>query len=286
MEERINGEKGIWISIIAYIGLSILKIIAGYSAHSDALLADGLNNSTDILASLAVLIGLKISKKPADHDHAYGHSRAEMVAALIASFIMFTVGVQVFFQAVRTLFSSRYKEPDLFAAWIASFGALVMFIVYLYNRNLGKKLNSQAIMAAAKDNLSDAGVSIGTAAGIIATQFGLPWLDPVVALIIGGLILWTAWEIFREASHTLTDGFDSAKLTPYIRTIEQISGVEKVEEIRARSHGNEIFLEVTIKVKSHLNVIESHQISDEIEQEMRRIHQVSNVVVHVEPDLD
>ena len=89
-----NKERGAWISIAAYLVLSSFKIFCGYLFASSALLADGFNNLTDIVASLAVLIGLRISQKPPDSDHAYGHLRAETIAALVASFIMAVVGIQ------------------------------------------------------------------------------------------------------------------------------------------------------------------------------------------------
>ena len=98
-----EGEKGAWISIAAYLILSAVKLGAGYWFLSDALVADGFNNLTDIIASTAVLIGLKISQKPPDQDHPYGHFRAETIAALVASFIMASVGLQVLIGAVRSL---------------------------------------------------------------------------------------------------------------------------------------------------------------------------------------
>lgn len=103
-EDIRKGEKGAMVSIAAYLVLSAFKLICGYLFASSALLADGFNNLTDIVASLAVLIGLRISRKPPDSDHTYGHFRAETVAALMASFIMALVGIQVIVEAVRSLF--------------------------------------------------------------------------------------------------------------------------------------------------------------------------------------
>ncbi len=283
MEERINGEKGIWIGLIAYICLSIIKIMIGFSAHSEALKADGLNNATDILATIAVLIGLKISKKPADQDHRYGHSRAEMIGAMVASFIMVTVGIQVLIQAIRLLYTGYYQTPDLSAAVVALLAALIMYLVYRYNRYLAKKINSQAVMAAAKDNLSDAWVSIGAFVGILFTQLGLPWLDPLGSLVIGLLICKTAWSIFVEATHTLTDGYDPNRIQVYIETVTKVKGVVEVKEIKARSDGNTTHLDIVIKVHPLLNVIESHAICDEIEKELARTHKINHVVVHIEP---
>ncbi len=184
-EEIRKGERGAWVSICAYIVFSALKLISGYVFASSALLADGFNNLTDIVASIAVLIGLRISQKPPDSDHAYGHFRAETIAALIASFIMAMVGIQVLFEAGRSLFIGKEVEPNLWSAGVAAVCAMGMFAVYIYNRNLARKINNSALMAAAKDNFSDALVSIGAAVGIVGAQFGLPWLDVVAAFAVG-----------------------------------------------------------------------------------------------------
>ncbi len=277
------GERGAWISIGAYIVLSLLKLIIGYMANSEALLADGLNNSTDIIASIAVLVGLRISQKPPDQDHPYGHWRAETVASMIASFIMMAVGLQVLYKAGQSVLDFKAQAPDATAAWTALFCAGVIYLVYRYNRNLAQKINSQAVMAAAKDNLSDAWVSIGTAIGIIGSQFGFPWLDPVTAIIVGFMICKTAWDIFREASHNLTDGFAPEELDELQGSIKSVSGVENVNNIKARSHGNNILVDVVIQVQPELNVIESHRITERIEEKLEKEHGIANVHVHVEP---
>ncbi|WP_286887494.1 cation diffusion facilitator family transporter [Aneurinibacillus sp. UBA3580] len=277
------GEHGAWVSIIAYLVLSALKLIIGYLTASKALMADGLNNTTDIMASVAVLIGLRFSRKPPDEDHPYGHWRAETVASLIASFIMMVVGLQVLYNAGKSIVDFRVETPDLLAAWTALGAAAIMYGVYRFNRNLARKINSQAVMAAAKDNLSDARVSIGAAVGIFGAQFNLPWLDPLAAVIVGFMICRTAWEIFREASHSLTDGFDEQELARLRKTVENIRGVKMIDDIKARAHGNIVLVDVVIHVDPRLNVIESHRITEEIEEKMREEHGIMNVHVHVEP---
>ncbi|MFB5678629.1 cation diffusion facilitator family transporter [Paenibacillus terreus] len=282
-EEIRRGEKGAWVSIAAYLILSAFKIICGYLLFSSALLADGFNNVTDIVASIAVLIGLRISQKPPDSDHAYGHFRAETVAALIASFIMAAVGLQVLVEAVRSIFEGGKKEPEILGAGVAVISAVVMLGVYLYNRRLARAINNQALMAAAKDNLSDAMVSIGAAVGIIGAQFGLPWLDTVAAILVGLLICRTAWEIFRDSTHTLTDGFDENQLSDLRSTIARTPGVEAIRDVKARVHGNHVLVDVVIEVKPDLSIIEGHQISDKIEERMKKAHNIMHVHVHVEP---
>jgi len=289
MEKRYNGlklaERGAFISIIAYILLAALKLGSGYYFKSEALTADGLNNTTDIVASLAVLIGLKISRKPADEDHLYGHFRAETIASLIASLIMIAVGMDVLYKAARSIFFFKAQVPDLSAAIVGIVCAMAIYFVYRYNKKIAIQINSSGLMAAAKDNLSDAWVSIGTSVGIIASQFGLPWIDPLAAVIVGILIAKTGWDIFREASHNLTDGFDKEKLDNITQCINEVSGVKKIKDIRARVSGNNILLDVIVRVSADLTVVEGHKITEDIEEKLRSGFNITEVVVHVEPEV-
>lgn len=287
MEQRYKdlkmGERGAILSICVYICLSALKLFIGYTTNSEALKADGLNNTTDIIASIAVLIGLRISQKPADKDHPYGHWKAETVASLVASFIMAIVGLQVLYEAVISILEQKTEAPDLIAAWTGISCAIVMYFVYRYNRNLATKINSQSVMAAAKDNLSDAWVSIGTAIGIIGAQFHLPWLDSVTAVIVGFLICKTAWDIFRDASHHLTDGFDEQQLKEYKETILNTPGVKGVKDIKARNYGSISVVDVSILVNSTLGVGAAHDITTKVENALAQEYNVVNAHVHVEP---
>ena len=265
-EDLKKGERGAWISIIAYLFLSTLKLTIGWIGSSAALQADGLNNATDIIASVAILIGLKIARKPPDENHRYGHFRAETVASLLAAFIMTSVGIQVLISAGTSLFQADHEVPDMFTAWTALVAAVIMYGVYLYNARLAKKINSQSIMAAAHDNRSDALVSIGAFVGIIGSRIGLEWLDTMTAFIVGLIILKTAWDIFSEASLTLTDAFDLGKLNGIQKTVEKVPGVRGVPSIKARSHGNVTFVDVVLLVDPDLNVIESHAITEYVEE--------------------
>jgi cation diffusion facilitator family transporter len=279
-----RGERGAYISIIAYICLSLLKIMVGYFADSEALKADGLNNATDIIASIAVLIGLKLSQRPPDDDHPYGHWKSETIASMVASFIMMGVGIQVSIQAVSSVFNRVEESPDLIAAWTGLFCAVVMYVVYRYNKRLATEIKSQSVMAASKDNLSDAWVSVGTFIGIVGAQFNLPWLDPITAIIVGLIICKTAWEIFRDASHHLTDGFDRKELEAYKVTISNCYGVKGVKDIKARNYGNNVVVDTVILVNSKLDVKDAHDIASIVEHQLIKEHGVYEVIVHVEPN--
>ncbi|WP_282939332.1 cation diffusion facilitator family transporter [Paenibacillus sp. RC67] len=278
-----QGERGAWVSIVAYIILSAFKISMGYITGSEALSADGINNTTDIIVSLAVLIGLRISRKPPDHDHPYGHMRAETIASMVASFIMFAAGIQVLIQAGQSFFEDKAQPPDMIAAWIALVCAVCMWFVYLYNSRLARKINNQSLMAAAYDNRSDALVSIGAAIGIFGARMGMPVLDAVAAFAVGIVICKTAWDIFYDATHALTDGFDEEKLTVFRQTVRDTPGVKGIKDIKARVHGSSVLLDVVVEVSAELSVEQSHHISDEIERRMNKKHHIENVHVHIEP---
>ena len=285
VETKGKAELGAWVSIVSYIALAISKLIVGSIAHSDGVKADGWNNFSDIIASVAILIGIKIAKKPRDHNHPYGHSRAENISSLIAAFMMMSIGINVIIEGISSVFQSGTESaPGLLAALVAIASALVMLVVYAFNTQLAKRTNSQALAAAAKDHLSDALVSIGTVVGIAGAQVELLWLDPLVAVLSGGIICKTAWEVFMETSHTLTDGFDEHVLTTYKHEIAAIDGVKNVADIKARMLGNYVVLEVTIHVDPHLTVVKSHEIADEVERLMKKRHNIKATHVHIEPE--
>lgn len=289
MEEKYDhlklAQKGATISIAAYIALSLIKLGIGYFAGSKALFADGLNNSTDIFASLAVLIGLKIATKPADDEHAYGHFRAETIASLVASLIMIAVGLQVLYTAILDTVYFKEKAPDMVSAVTALFCAFGIYLVYRYNLKIATQINSSGLRAAAKDNLSDAFVGIGTAVGILASQFGLPWIDPLAAVIVGGLIIKTGWEIFVEAAHNLTDGFDKELLDEITENILKVQGVQGVQDIKARVHGNNTLMDLAILVDPHITVIQGHDIAELVEKTLHDCYEIREVVIHIEPNI-
>ncbi len=172
----------------------------------------------------------------------------------------------------------------MMAAWTGVFGAIVMFFVYRYNMRLGTKINSQSVKAAAKDNLSDALVSVGTVVGIVGSQLGLPWLDPLAAIIVGLIICKTAWEIFTSSSHQLTDGFDETLMVSYTETIMQIQGVKGIKTMKARSYGNNAIVDTEDLGQFYaLDIRQAHDVATTVEKTLKREHDVYWVNVHVEP---
>ena len=131
-EKLKKAEHGARLSIFSYLLLTLLKLGAGFFFRSSALVADGINNATDVISSICVLIGLKISRKPADEDHLYGHFRAELISTLIASFIMLYAGIEVVIYAVKKIITKSYEQPSMLSAVTAVVASIIMFSVYFY----------------------------------------------------------------------------------------------------------------------------------------------------------
>src|SRR5699024_3041605 len=243
---------GAVLSIVTYIFLTLVKITFGFLDQSDALIADGLNNFTDVIGSTALFIGLTIALIPRDDNHTYGHYRAELIAALIASFIMFAVGIQVIIQTVIKFINNDYAEPSTTSLYISIFSMIIMLIVAFINFRLATKVNSVALKAASFDNLQDGLVSLGAAIGIIGVLIGFETLDTIASFLIGILIIYTAVIIFKETATTLTDGFNSKTLKEMEEIVQNVSGVIDVVDIKGRSHGFIYFVDVTVTVNPKL----------------------------------
>lgn len=277
-------ERGVILAILVYICLSSSKIIFGNLLHSASLMADGFNNLSDIIANLAILIGLRMARKPADTDHRFGHWKMEDLASLVTSLIMFFVGFQVLLDTVQKILVGQTTPIDPLGAWVGLLSALVIFIVYLYNRRLAKRVHSKALEAASKDNLSDAVTSLGTSLAIFASSLNFPFLDPLIALIITFFILKTAYDIFIQATFSLSDGFDEALLLDYRKAIEEIPKVSRVTSQRGRTYGSNIYLDIILEMHPDLSVQESHDVTEQVERLLEEKYDVFDIDIHVEPE--
>ncbi|MBL0376796.1 MULTISPECIES: cation diffusion facilitator family transporter [Staphylococcus] len=281
-EKLETAQKGAFLSLIVYIILSVTKFIVGYLYDSAAVKADSLNNMTDIIVSLAVIIGLKISIKPADQNHPYGHLKSENISSLLVSFIIMFVGIQVIIENVPELFTNEHHTPNIINIYVSVISGLIMLAVFYINQRIANHTQSSSLNSAAKDNLSDALVSLGTAIGLVFTQFGFPIIDTILAIILGLLIIYTGFGIFKESIFTLSDGFNEQELEAYKNYVLEIEDVIEVQNIKGRYHGSSVFVDVTIVVKSDLSLEEAHHICDKVEQHMHN-KGISSVYVHPEP---
>lgn len=283
--ERIRvAERGAKVSIAVYILLAIAKIGVGYTLASSSLTADGFNNLTDVISSVTVLIGLRAARKPADENHPYGHWKAEPIASLITSFVMLFVGFQVFQSTIRRMIAGEMTPPNQIAAVVAIASMVVMFGVYRFNMKLANEVQSNGLKAVAKDNLADALTSLATAVAIIASAYGLIWVDGLMAIIVSIIIFKTGIDVFRESTFSLSDGFHEEELTEYREELETLPEIKGIESIKARMYGTNIYVDVTILVDAEMTVQEGHDITEVIEKRLYEKHDVMHTDVHVEPD--
>lgn len=276
-------QRGAYLSLVVYIILSVSKYITGFVYDSAAVRADALNNMTDIIVSIAVIVGLKISIKPADKNHPYGHLKSENISTLLVSFIIMFVGIQVVIENAPRIFTHEHHTPNFITIVISLVSGIIMIGVYAVNHRLAKKTKSSSLDSAAKDNMSDGLVSIGTAIGLVFTQFGLSIVDVILATLLGLLIIYTGFGIFKDSIFALSDGFNEKDLEEYRNEVLEVKDVKDVKSVKGRYHGSSIFLDVTIVVDAHLSLHEAHEICDKVESHLHSVG-ISSVYVHPEPD--
>jgi len=276
-------QRGAYLSLVVYIVLSVAKYITGYVYDSAAVRADALNNMTDIVVSIAVIVGLKISIKPADKNHPYGHLKSENISTLLVSFIIMFVGIQVVIENAPRMLTNEQHTPNFITIIISMMSGVIMIGVYAINHRLAKQTKSSSLDSASKDNLSDGLVSIGTAIGLLFTQFGLPIIDVILATVLGCLIIYTGFGIFKDSIFALSDGFKEQDLEEYRSLVQEVTDVREVKNVKGRYHGSSIFLDVTIVVDANLSLQEAHDICDRVETHLEN-NGISSVYVHPEPN--
>lgn len=275
--------RGIYLSIVTYVIISTAKLLVGYSFDSDAVFADGLNNFTDSFVSIALLVGMTLSQRPADQNHRYGHYKIETITTLIMSFVIFYIGITVTIDSTTALINQKYAAPTPINAVVGLSSGVIMSGVYWYNNRLGKKLNSPSLKASAKDNLSDALTSFATALSVVLSRTGILWLDGAMAIVVGLIIIKSGYDIFKESAFSLSDGFPQEDLDNYRKIVLMVPGVRAVSDIRGRNYGANVYIDITILVDTEISVQAGHDITEKVESALQQTEDVTAIDVHVEP---
>ena len=253
------GNRTILITVVMNIFLSLIKLLAGFIGHSTSMISDGVHSLSDVISSIGVFIGLRISQKPADIDHPYGHEKFEAVLSKILAFILFLTGLSIGYSAIETIVSSSYIIPKMMTIWAALLSIGVKEWMYHYTIRQAKKIESTALAADAWHHRSDSLSSIGALIGIIGARLGFPILDPLAALVITLIILKVAIEIFVEATNQVIDKATSPELVnEIIQQIQSVNGVLAIDSLKTRVHSNRIYVDLEISVEATLSLIEAH----------------------------
>lgn len=292
-DKRIKQIKNVTLqgSFINFI-LTVGKVIAGIVGNSTAMIADGIHSLSDFITDVIVIVFIKVSGKEKDKNHHYGHGKYETFATMLISFALIIVGFGILYTGAVKIIDSLNGELIEKPGFIALYAALISIVfkegLFWYTKIEGKKLNSQAMIANAWHHRSDAFSSIGTAFGISgAILLGERWriLDPIAGIIVSFFILKVAWDIAKPSIDELLDSSLPETTEKELEEIvKRTKGVEFFHNLRTRKIGENISVEVHIKVDKNMTVELSHKIATEIEITVRkRFGERSHVIVHVEP---
>jgi len=272
---------GFWVNAI----LMVFKLSAGYWGRSDAVFADGIESACDFVAIFSTMMALKLGRQPFDANHPYGHGRAESLAALLISLVIFVTGGWILFESVVTILAGEFKTPG----WIAVGAAFVTIIIkewlHRISRKTGEKLESPALLAIAKDHRKDAITSVATLIGVVGAFFGSGIMDPLAAGLTSFFILHIGYQTFMEAAHDLMDGSAPADFIDALQQLaESVERVEHVHEIRARRSGQYMIVDLKLEMDPEMTVKQSHDIATEVKKLIFDHYPgVGDVMIHINP---
>ena len=275
--------RGALLGILVYLILALAKLLSGYFFHSATLHADGLNNLSDIISSLTVLLGLRLAKRPADQDHFFGHDKYEALSSFVVSLIMFSLGFNVIRQGLMTLYNQSFSQPDQRSFWIGLSSTIILYLTYNYLRSLAQKTKSMGLSATSRDMRNDILISAASLLSPLSIYLKLPALDTLISIIIGAIIMTSAYHVFAESTFVLSDAFDKDQLIHYKEKVLMHPKVLDVPKIRARMNGQNTYVDIVINIDGNLSVYESHKITEEVEAILLYNYGVFDIDVHVEP---
>lgn len=272
---------GFWINAV----LMVMKLSAGYWGRSDAVFADGIESACDFVAILVTMMALKLGRQPFDANHPYGHGRAESLSALFVSLVICATGGWILYESVVTVIAGNFKSPGLIAVAAAAATIVIKEWLYRFSTRTGKKLESPALLAIAKDHRKDAVSSVATLVGVIGAFFGFGIMDPVAAGLTSLFILHIGYQTFREASHDLMDGTVPADFIDALQALaESVEQVEHVHELRARRSGQYMIVDLKLEMDPNMTVKQSHDVATRVKKLIfDRYPGVGDVMIHINP---
>jgi len=276
-----------WVAIIGNTLLALLKIILGILSGSYAVVADGIDSSTDILTSLITLITARIISRPPNIKYPYGYEKADTVATKLLSFVIFFAGAQLGISTIEKFISGETGAmPAMLAVYVTLFSVAGKLLLSLFLFREGKRNNSSMLIANAKNMRNDILISLSVLAGLVFTYIlKLPILDKIVALVVSGFIIKEALRIFMKSNIELMDGIPETELyCELFNAVRDVEGASNPHRMRARKIGSYLMINMDIEVDPDLSVKASHEIAKEVEISIKaKIPNVYDVMVHVEP---
>jgi len=290
MERYQSGRAVTWLSFGLNVVLGLTKCVAGYLGQSRALLADGLHSLSDLASDSAVLFSISLAERPPDREHPYGHHRAANLVTLFIAVSLVAFCVLLVVDSVRALQRGQPVVPHWPTLVIAIASIIIKEALFRRTRSIGRRLDSQLLIANAWHHRTDSLSSLLAAAGIGAAMlFGATWafLDALVAVLLGTYLGREGYKLLRQA---IDDLMDAAPAQPLIDDLREHilvhAGALAYHDFRARRVGDMLEVDFHLLVLPSLSVGEAHEVAERVKDEILERHpQVLNVLVHVEPGL-
>lgn len=292
-QERVKGIYRVTIvGSVVNLLLVVFKFVAGLLGRSSAMIADAVHSLSDFVTDIVVIVFVNISGKPEDEDHRYGHGKYETLATVIIALALFAVGVGILVDGVKDVAAvvngAVLPAPSMIALIAAALSIVAKELLYRYTAHVGRKLDSQAVVANGWHHRSDAFSSIGVLVGIGgAMLLGEKWrvLDPLAAIVVSAFIIKVAVDLIKPCLDELLERSLPAEVE---QEIEQIilseEGVTSPHHLRTRRIGNRYAIEVHIRMDGNLTLSEAHRITTAVEQKLKsRYGSATHVGIHTEP---
>lgn len=272
------------VGIATNLLLCLLKGAAGFATGSVSILADAANNLSDSASSVVTLVGFKLSGKPADQEHPYGHARIEYISGLIVAFLILLLGVQLLQESADKIFHPEEASFSVASIAVLALSAAVKGWQGLFYRKIGAKISSPAISATAADSLNDVFSTLAVLAGLIITRVTGFNLDGYMGVLVAVFILVTGVKVVKETSSPLLGSAPSREIVDDIyHTILSYEGVLGLHDLNVHSYGEgRIFASVHCEVDAHRDVMESHDLVDNIERDFLKKKNI-HLVIHMDP---
>ncbi len=278
-------------SVLAAIAITGLKIVVGLSTGSLGILSEAAHSGLDLVAAVITFFSIRVSDKPADADHQYGHGKVENFSAFIETGLLLLTCVWIIYEAVERLFFRKVEiEPSLAAFAVM---ALSMGVDYWRSRALGRiatKYDSQALEADALHFSTDIWSSAVVILGLVLVQlghaYGVGWLrdaDPVAALVVAGVVIYVSWRLARKTIDALLDAAPSGVRTQIMDAVSKMGGVLEVDRVRIRRAGNRYFADLSIGLARNVTFQRSEQMADAVTAAVHDILPDADVVVRSVP---
>jgi cation diffusion facilitator family transporter len=274
-------------NIIGNAILAVAKITIGLLSGSLAVVGDGIDSASDIVASVITLVTARVMTRSPNVKYPYGYAKADTIATKALSFIIFFAGAQLAISTISKLFDGYESEiPSMLAIYVTVFSIIGKIALSAHQYRVGKQFESQMLIANAKNMQNDIFTSVGVLIGLFFTMtLEMPILDAITALVISFWIMKSAYDIFMETNTELMEGIEDKQIYKEIlKVVESIDGAENAHRIRVRKFAHKFVIELDFEVDGNMTVQQSHDISKQVEEGLKnQIDNVHDIITHVDP---